>query len=89
MEAEKFLQMAIDNTNFDYGMCPPLTKAQEGLNVLIHHFLGDDWYVVMPLSTEQVNTEAIYEILRNYPKKKSLKTHFKDLLLWILGEGAK
>ena len=49
--------------------CPP-TDAQTGLNVLINHFLGEDWYVVSPVSPKQVNTEAILEILYRYPKPR-------------------
>jgi hypothetical protein len=52
--------------------CPP-TDAQTGLNVLINHFLGEDWYVVSPVSPKQVNTEAILEILYRYPKPRIRK----------------
>lgn len=68
--AEKFLDQVYENTDKDYGICPPPTPAQEGLDVLIEHFLGKDWYVVLPLGAEQVNTEAIYEILKKYPNPK-------------------
>ena len=67
MEAERFAKMVLENADFNYGIFPPPTKAQEGLTVLIKHFLGDDWHTVNPVSQEQVNTEAIYEILRKYP----------------------
>jgi hypothetical protein len=78
MEAEKFKQMTLDKSQADYGMCPPPTKAQEGLKILIDHFLGEDWYMTMPVCQEQVNTEAIYQILSKYPKKKSFKELFKN-----------
>lgn len=70
MDAEKFKQIVLDNADKDYGVCLPPTDAQYGLNILINHFLGEDWYVVMPISQEQVNTEAIYEILKKYPRRK-------------------
>lgn len=54
----------------DYGLFPPPTNAQEGLRILMKHFLGNDWYVVDPLCNEQVNTVAIYEILERYPSGK-------------------
>lgn len=73
MDAERFRNMALAKADRDYGMCAPPTKAQEGLNILIDHFLGEDWYTVMPVGAEQVNTEAIYQILKSYPKKKSLR----------------
>ncbi len=56
-------------------LCPP-TDAQTGLNVLINHFLGEDWCVVDPVSPRQVNTKAILEILYRYPKP-SIRKWFK------------
>lgn len=70
MEAEKFKKYMLDNSDIDYGMCPPPINAQEGLTILIKHFLGEDWYVTLPLCQEQVNAEAIYEILSKFPQKK-------------------
>ena len=43
------------------------TDAQEGMRILYKHFLGEDWHVVDPLCNAQVNTVAIYEILKKYP----------------------
>lgn len=52
----------------DYGIFVIPTEGQEGLNILIHHFLGEDWYDTSGTTcTDQVNTEAIYEILEKYP----------------------
>ena len=70
LDAEKFLQATIKNSDFDYGICPPPIDAQKGLDILIEHFLGEDWYTALPLSQKQVNTEAVYEILKRYPNKK-------------------
>lgn len=53
-----------------YGILPPPTEAQEALNVLTEHFLGESWYVVDPLCTRQVNTVALCEILKKYPSGK-------------------
>lgn len=70
-----------------YGIFPPPTDAQHGLNILIEHFLGKDWYASGSMHTAQVNSEAIHEILKRYPKKKSfsvieyLKTKIKDEVL--------
>lgn len=50
-----------------YGMLPVPTNAQYGLHILIQHFLGESWYTPISMHQEQVNTEAIYEILRLYP----------------------
>jgi len=79
MQAEKFKQMARDNDD-DYD-CPPSTKAQEGLAILFHHFLGDDWYSVSLMHTEQINTEAIYEILKLYPTRRDKKAKLKESLI--------
>jgi hypothetical protein len=46
------------------------TNAQEGLNILMKHFLGNDWYVVDPIRNDQVNSVVIYEILKKYPSGK-------------------
>ena len=80
MDSEKFVKMVHENANFDYGICPPPIDAQYGLNILIKHFLGPDWYVIMPLCQRQVNTEAVYAILKKYPEKKSFKDIIKNLL---------
>lgn len=60
----------------DYGMFSPPTEAQTALDELCHFFLGDDWYSVNPISTEQINTEIIYEIECKY---KKLNKHKKEI----------
>lgn len=73
MDAKEFKNFMLENSEKDYGLCPPPLNSQEALKILTKHFLGDDWYVVMPLNQQQVNTEAVYEILRKFPEKKSIK----------------
>jgi hypothetical protein len=70
MDSEKFKKIILEKSDKDYGLCPPPIDAQYGLNILVEHFLGRNWYVTMPISQKQVNAEAIYEILRKYPEKK-------------------
>lgn len=70
MKADQFIKETYENSKEDYGIFPPPTNAQHGLNILMNHFLGDDWYTTCSIHNEQVNTEAIYEILRKYPKNK-------------------
>lgn len=72
MKPEEFIKNLESKDKKDYGLCPPPIKAEEGMQVLIDHLLGEDWYVVMPLSSEQAYTEAIYAILEKYKKPKSL-----------------
>ena len=60
----------------DYGLCPSPISADKAMNILIDHFLGEDWYVSMPLSNEQVYTEALYIIL-NKTQKSFLRKLFE------------
>lgn len=88
MTPQEFQNLLYENTDEDYGICPPPTTDRDGLRILINHFLGDDWYVVMPLGHEQVNSEAIYEILRKYPnaeqekekRRKTIKQKLYDII---------
>jgi hypothetical protein len=70
MKAEEFIEIVSEQSKVDYGLMPPPISAEKGLNVLIEHFLGKDWYTTSPLSQEQVYTEAIYQILEKNPNKK-------------------
>lgn len=80
MTSDEFLKQAYENDENGkeyYGIMPPPTNAQHGLNILIEHFLGKDWYTTCSMHNEQVNTEAIYQILKKYPQKKGIfKTSF-------------
>lgn len=58
----------------DFGIMPPPMKAQTALDELCRYFLGKDWYITMPVSTEQANTEIVAEIERRY---KGAKLHKK------------
>ena len=77
MKPEQFINNLKKEDYFDYGLCPPPVKAEKGLEVLIKHFLGDDWYVTMPIGTEQVYTEAVYAILEKTQKNTLLQVIFK------------
>lgn len=78
MTPTEFLEMQNEKDIMNYGLCPVPTKADDAMQVLIEHFLGKDWYVVMPLSQEQVYTEAVHRILeKNQPMKEKLKGLFK------------
>jgi hypothetical protein len=82
--AERILSLT-ENQDFDYGICSPPMDAQVALNELTRFLLGDDFYVVMPMSPKQVNTEIVYTIERLYenswirkkmqPKKKKVKNN--------------
>jgi hypothetical protein len=69
MKPNEFLEIVNKESDFDYGLCPSPIKAEKGLDILITHFLGKDWYVSMSMNTEQMYTEAIYQILEQNQKK--------------------
>jgi hypothetical protein len=71
MTPQEFGEIVNKESDFDYGLCPPPITAERGLDILIDHFLGKDWYVIMSMSKEQVYTEAIYEILEKTQKRQS------------------
>ena len=73
MTPEELLQNLRKNDSFDYGLLPPPITAQDGLDILIHHFLGKNWYSVNSMPVSQTNTEAICEILAHYPQPKYAK----------------
>lgn len=81
MKAEEFIKIVEDmddKCSEYYGIFPSPTDAQFGLDILIKHFLGDNWYCIST-NTMQRNTEAIYDILKKYPKKKSIREILKSL----------
>lgn len=71
-EFEDFLQKEIMAEEDKKNIFAPPLEPQIALNILIEHFLGKDWYTPNPIGAKQVNTEAVYEILSRYPKKRNL-----------------
>lgn len=64
----------------DYGMCLPPTSDAEALRALKNHFLGEDYYVTMPMSGDQCNTEIVATILDLNPKRRSFIKWLRDML---------
>lgn len=62
-----------------YGVCPAPMNAQLALNILTDYLLGEDWYVVLSGSVEQINACAVEQILDKYSKQwqKDWKTYEK------------
>ena len=60
----------------DYGMCPPPIDPQVAFKELTRYLLGEDFYIIMPVSVTQCNTEILCEIESVYknrrPKRNSL-----------------
>ena len=90
MTPEEFGQFLRERTDEDYDLMPPPCDAQTGLNILIRHFLGEKWYCMLPVHQEQINTEAISEILMKFPngeqKKERRKKKISDFLVNIINE---
>ena len=53
----------------DCGIMQPPLNAQKALGFLCDYLLGEDWYVVNPVNTEQCNTQLVHEILLKYSKE--------------------
>lgn len=50
-------------------LLPPKLDDRQALLFLQNYLLGEDWYVVNPLSHEQCNCELVHDILYKYSKK--------------------
>lgn len=71
MTGEEFYRKRMDETNWPRNdLCDPPTDPRIAIHILIDHFLGEDWYVVMPEHDDQVITVAVAEILNKYPKNR-------------------
>lgn len=65
MEFQKWLDENWEKDN----MFPPSLEPQTALNFLQEYLLGEDWYIVNPLTTGQANCEVVHDILYKYSKK--------------------
>ena len=69
MTGEEFYRKRMDETKWpEDDLCDPPTDPRMAIHILIDHLLGEDWYVAMPESDDQVITVAVAEILNKYPK---------------------
>lgn len=59
----------LNNDAEDCGLMQPPLNAQKALYFLMNYLLGEDWYVVNPVNTEQCNTQLVHEILYKYSKQ--------------------
>ena len=65
MEFQRWLDENLEKDN----ILPPVLDAQTALDFLQQYLLGEDWYSVNPLPTNQVNAEIVISILEKYSKK--------------------
>ena len=52
--------------DIDCGIFNSPMDAQVALNELSRYLLGENWYVVDPITQEQVNAQIVYEIEKKY-----------------------
>ena len=77
----------------DYGICPPPMSDKTALEFLKNYLLDEDWYAVLPMPHEQVNTALVHDILYKYSKryrkeykkrrlKNNEKNNYSDMYDW-------
>lgn len=77
----KLFEILSDGT---YGLCPAPMSANDAIQILVDYLLGEDFYIAMPLSPQQANTEIVAAILEKHSKeykkdrKKFIKTGSVD-----------
>ena len=72
----------LENDSIDCGIMLPPMEAEKALSFLTDYLLGENWYVVAPISPKQVNTNRVHEILWKYSKqyRKEWKQYIKQKL---------
>ena len=72
----------LENDSIDCGIMSPPMEAEKALSFLTDYLLGENWYVVAPISPKQVNTNIAHEILWKYSKRyrKEWKQYRKQKL---------
>lgn len=72
----------LENASIDCGIMSPPMEAEKALSFLTDYLLGENWYVVAPISPKQVNTNRVHEILWKYSKqyRKEWKQYRKQKL---------
>ena len=72
----------LENDSIDCGIMSPPMEAEKALSFLTDYLIGENWYVVDPISPKQVNTNRVHEILWKYSKKyrKEYKQYRKQKL---------
>ena len=63
---KKLFDILSDET---YGICPAPMSAEVAIQILTDYLLGEDFYIPMPLSPRQANTEIVAAILEKYSKE--------------------
>ena len=72
----------LENDSIDCEIMSPPMEDKKALEFLTDYLLGENWYVVDPISPRQVNTNIVHEILWKYSKRyrKEWKQYRKQKL---------
>lgn len=72
----------LENDALDCGILSPPMSADQAMEFLKDYLLGENWYTVNPLNSEQVNTEIVFEILWKHSRtfRKEWKAYKKGCL---------
>lgn len=63
---KKLFDILADDT---YGLCPAPMTSDTALQILTAYLLPEHFYITMPLSPEQANTEIVASILQKHSKE--------------------
>ena len=77
---KSFEAMKDNICDLSHGLVPAPMSAQTALDILTNYLLGEDWYVIFPMNTEQCNACAVEQILDKYSKqwRKDWKHYEKE-----------
>ena len=50
----------LESDSIDCGIMSPPMEAEKALSFLTDYLLGENWYVVAPISPKQVNTNRVH-----------------------------
>ncbi len=53
----------------DCGLMQPPLAPQRAVDFLMDYLLGEDWYIVNPVNSEQCNTQIVHEVLYKYSRE--------------------
>ena len=67
----------LDSYNSKENLYAPVIDAQLAINVLCQYLLGEDYYIVDPLSPPQADTIIVQDILHKYCNREVTKDYNK------------
>lgn len=59
----------LDENWEENNLFPPCLPGNKAVDFLVQYLLGEDYYIVNPLCSEQANCEFVHDILFKYSKK--------------------